>query len=300
MRSVIGIDLGGTSIYGGIINEKGEILKRAERETGTGLGKKEVLNRISEVINELLMGEIVYGIGIGTPGFIDSEQGKVLSIGGNIEDWAGTNIKGELSKVFKDIPIFVENDANVAGICESWIGAGKSLKTFVMITLGTGVGGAIYTSKEGIWHGHRYQGAELGHVILYPKGRPCNCGQYGCVERYISGRAVEELYKEKTGIEKKGRDIFKESISDQVSMNLIDDFAENLAIYIVSLKNIFDPEGIIIGGGVINSKEYWWNKTLEYYQEYSNDPVGMEILPAIYLNDAGMIGAAKVVLDKIK
>lgn len=300
MKKVIGIDLGGTSIYGGIINEKGEIIKRAERETGTGLGKIEVLNRIMEVIKELLNGQVVEGIGIGTPGFIDSEEGKVLSIGGNIEDWAGTDIKGELSKVFKNLPIFVENDANVAGICEGWIGAGKDLETFVMITLGTGVGGAILTSKEGIWHGHRYQGAELGHVILYPNGRPCNCGQNGCVERYISGRAVEIIYKEKTGMDMKGKDIFKNSLNDEISKNLINDFAENLAIYIVSLKNIFDPEGIIIGGGVINSKEYWWNKTLEYYKKYSNNPEGMEILPAIYLNDAGMIGAGKIVFNKIK
>lgn len=300
MKKVIGIDLGGTSIYGGVINEKGEIIKRSVRETGTGLGKREVLNRVIEAINELLNGQIVEGIGIGTPGFIDSEEGKVLSIGGNIEDWAGTDIKGELSKVFKDIPVFVENDANVAGICEGWIGAGKDLKTFVMITLGTGVGGAIFTSKEGIWHGNRYQGAELGHVILYPKGRLCNCGQHGCVERYISGRAVEILYTERTGIDLKGKDIFKNSISDEFSRELVDEFAENLAIFIVSLKNIFDPEGIIIGGGVINSKEYWWDKTIEYYKEYSNDPVGMEILPAIYLNDAGMIGAAKVVFDRVK
>ncbi len=300
MNNVIGIDLGGTSIYGGVINENGEIIKRAERETGTSLGKREVLNRITQVINELLNGQTIQGIGIGTPGFIDSEQGKVLSIGGNIEDWADTDIKGELSKEFINMPIFIENDANVAGICESWIGAGKHLKSFVMLTLGTGVGGAIYTSKEGIWHGHRFQGAELGHAILYPKGRPCNCGQMGCVEKYISGKAIEELYREKTGIEMKGKDIFKQSVNDEIIKALINDFAENLAIYIVSLKNIFDPEAIIIGGGVINSKEYWWNNVLEYYKKYSNDPLGMEILPAIYLNDAGMIGAAKIVLNKIK
>lgn len=300
MKKVIGIDLGGTSIYGGLINENGEILKRAERETGTGIGRRQVLNRISEVIKELIDGEKVEGIGIGTPGFIDSNEGKVLSIGGNIEDWAGTDIKGELSKDFPNIPIFVENDANVAGICESWIGAGKDLESFVMITLGTGVGGAIYTKKEGIWHGHKYQGAELGHVILYPKGRPCNCGQNGCVERYISGRAVEVLYEEKTKVKKKGKDIFKDTEDDEIARELVNSFAENLAIYIVTLKNIFDPQGIIIGGGVINSKEYWWNKTLDYYKRYSNNPEGMEIVPAIYLNDAGMIGAAKVVFDKIK
>ena len=137
-------------------------------------------------------------------------------------------------------------------------------------------------------------------MILYPKGRPCICGQNGCAERYISGKAVEELYKEQTGLEMQGKYIFENSIDDEVSKTIINDFAENLAIYLVSLKNIFDPEGIIIGGGVINSKNYWWSKTLDYYKEYSNNPVGMQILPAKYLNHAGMIGAAKVVLDKIK
>ena len=300
MKKFIGIDLGGTSIKGGLINERGEILKTIEMDTGSGLGRTEVLSRISQAISELSIGQVVQGIGIGTPGFIDSKEGKVLSIGGNIDNWAGTDIKGELSKNFKDIPIFVENDANVAAICEGWIGAAKDLNSFLMITLGTGLGGAIYTSKEGIWHGHRYQGAELGHVILYPKGRPCICGQNGCAERYISGKAVEELYKEQTGVGMQGEYIFENSIDDEVSKKIINDFAENLAIYLVSLKNIFDPEGIIIGGGVINSKNYWWNKTLDYYKKYSNNPVGMRILPAKYLNHAGMIGAAKVVLDKIK
>lgn len=300
MKNAMGIDLGGTSIKGAVINENGEILKKVEIQTGVGLGKKQVLKRISNVIDKLLVDSKIEGIGIGTPGFVDSEEGKVLSIGGNIEDWANTNIKEELSKVFENYSISVENDANVAGICENWIGAGKGLNSFVMITLGTGVGGAIYTSKEGIWHGNAYQGAELGHSILYPNGRLCNCGQRGCVEKYISGRAIEELYKEKTGLEKNGEQIFKGMKDDQISREVINDFAKNLAIFIVSLKNIFDPEAIIIGGGVINSKEFWWADTIEYYREYSNNPVGMDILPAMFLNDAGMIGAAKLVFDKIK
>ncbi|MBC8588738.1 ROK family protein [Paratissierella segnis] len=299
MENTIGIDLGGTSIKGGVVNAHGEIIRKAERDTGKKVGKKEVLNRIKLVIKDLL-GDDIIGIGLGSPGFIDSNEGKVLDIGGNIEDWAHTDIKGELSKEFPNLPIFVENDANVAGICEGWIGAGKGFRSFAMLTLGTGVGGCIYTEKEGIWNGNNFQGAELGHTILYPNGRECNCGQKGCVERYISGAAVERIYEEMTGKFKKGKYIFKDSLTNDVDRELVDKFTQDLAIYIVSLKNIFDPEGIIIGGGVINSREYWWEKMIKYYKEYINDDKGLKIVPAIYQNDAGIIGAAKIVFNHIK
>lgn len=301
MKHAIGIDLGGTSIHGGIISEKGEILKRIERETGKGVGAPEVLRRIGLVINELLgLGYEIEGIGIGSPGFIDSNQGKVLSVGGNIEGWAGTNIKEELIKVLPDYELVVGNDANVAGICESWIGAGKNFSSFIMLTLGTGVGGAIYTKDLGIWKGHNFQGGELGHAILYPKGRKCTCGQHGCVEQYVSGPAIEKLYYELTGERRKGREIFSLSNNDENAELIVNDFSENLATYICSLKNIFDPEGIVIGGGVINSRNFWWDKVINSYSLKINDIKGMEIVPAEYLNDAGMIGAGKLIFDQVK
>ncbi len=298
-RRTIGIDLGGTSIYGGIINRDGNILKRANRDTKTVEGREGVLGLIAEVIEELIQERDVVAIGIGSPGFIDSNEGKVLQVGGNIEGWANTNIRGKLSKRFPHIPIYVENDANVAALCEHWIGAAKNLSSFIMITLGTGLGGAIYTGEEGLLTGHGFQGAELGHAILYPKGRQCNCGQQGCAEEYISGTAVENRYAELTSIRKKGKEIFLSSKDDAIASKVIDEFVENLAIYLVTLKNIFDPEGIVIGGGVINSREYWWDMMLDYYRRYSNSPEGMKILPAIYLNDAGMIGAGKAAFDRL-
>lgn len=301
MEKAIGIDLGGTSIYGGIINDRGEILKSIERETGKGVGATEVLRRISLVIEDLLAGESdISGIGIGSPGFIDSDEGRVLTVGGNIDGWAGTDIKGELKKVFPNHQIFVGNDANLAGICEGWIGAGKDFKSFIMLTIGTGLGGAIYTHNQGIWQGHNYQGAELGHAILYPNGRDCTCGQKGCVEQYVSGSAIEILYLEMTGESKKGKDIFDLYEIDNAAREIIDNFADNLAIYIASLKNIFDPEGIVIGGGVIYSREYWWDRMIDSYNNYVNNPKGITIVAATNLNDAGLIGAGKMAFDKKK
>lgn len=300
MEKVIGIDLGGTSIVGGIVNEKGKILYKVKKETGKGVGSKEVLRRISIVIQELLsVDDGIVGIGIGSAGFIDIIQGKVLSVGGNIEEWSGTEIKGELAKVFPESKIIVENDANVAAVCEGWIGAGRDFSSFVMLTLGTGLGGSIYTKNNGIWRGHNYQGAELGHTILYPHGKQCYCGQKGCVEEYISGTAIENSYYDITGSKKDGREIFNLYFTDNKAKIVIDKFSDDLGIFIGSLKNIIDPEGIVIGGGVINSKEYWWDQMIKNYKNHVNNPEGMEIVPAVYLNDAGVIGAGKIALDYI-
>lgn len=296
MKKSIGIDLGGTKILGGVVKENGEILEKYELPTGGNLGKKEVLNRIGQVIGQLMTEEII-GIGIGSPGFIDTKKGKVLKVGGNIKDWAHTDIKGEISKIFYGKPIFLGNDANTAALCEQWIGAGRGFDSFVMITLGTGVGGAIYTKKQGIWPGHNYEGAELGHMILYPNGRLCNCGQKGCAERYITGRALEISYEEVMGIKLKGREIFKRYETESKAKTLIDQYSENLGIYLTSLKNIFDPQAIIIGGGLINSREYWWDAMINCYKNSSNSPDGLKILPAQFLNHAGMIGGAKMVFE---
>ena len=299
MKKVIGVDLGGTSIYAGIVDESGKVLKKTSIDSGGQEGREVVIQRIKTIIEELLEFEDVQAIGLGSPGHINAKEGKVLSIGGNITNWAHTDIRGELKKYFRDIPIFVENDANVAVICEEWLGAAKGLDPVIMITLGTGVGGGIYSRELGIWYGKNYEGGELGHMILYPNGRKCNCGQKGCAEQYISGRAVENIYCEISGRKIKGEYIFENSTKDLSCKKIVEEFAENLGLYLISLKNIFDPEAINIGGGVINSREYWWDKVIKYYNENCNSTGDIKILPAKFLNDAGMIGAAKVALDNI-
>ena len=299
MKKAIGIDLGGTSINGGLIDEEGNILKRVEKDTPTANDRYEVLRRISEVIDLLIEDEVI-GIGVGSPGFIDSNQGKVLKVGGNIKDWAGTNIKEELRVNFSSIPVFVENDANLAAICEHWKGAARKYDNFIMLTLGSGLGGAIYIENHGLIKGHRYRGGELGHAIFIPNGRLCCCGQKGCVEQYVSGNAVENIYQERAGIKKRGKKIFESLNEDKIAYEIIQEFTYNLGIYISTLKNIFDPQGIVIGGGVINSKEYWWDYMIESYENYCNDSEYMDIVPAEYSNDAGMIGAGKIVFDRIR
>lgn len=296
MKKVIGIDLGGTSILGSIVNEKGEILETQELKTSKSGSSASVISGIKEIIDRLYSKEDIFGIGIGSPGFVESNKGKILSVGGNIKGWAGTNLKDEINDHY-NLPIKIENDANAATICEAWLGAGKDMNSFIMLTIGTGLGGGIYIKNKGILRGEHFQAAEFGHFLLYPGGIKCNCGQKGCSERYISGSAIENEFLEKTGKKLTGKEIFSLYKTDPIAKKVIDNFALNLGLLIISLKNIFDPQGIILGGGIIESKEFWWDNMISAYTSLVNDPANLKILPAKFLNNAGMIGAAKSVLD---
>ncbi|WP_422485293.1 ROK family protein [Gudongella sp. DL1XJH-153] len=299
MKRVIGIDLGGTKVNGAVVDESGEILKWDTLSTSKSGSPEEVMDGIKELVHMLSEGENISAIGIGSPGFIDSVNGKVLSVGGNIEGWAGTEIKSPLEKEFK-IPVQVENDANAAGLCEAWIGAGRDLESFVMLTVGTGLGGALFTRREGIWRGHHFQAGEVGHSILYPGGHQCSCGQRGCTEEYVSGTAVENEYERLSGIRKSGKEIFDTCKSDDIARKVVARFAWDFAVFLLTIKNMFDPQAVIIGGGVILSKDHWWDEMIGNFQsEVNNDP-GITILPALYLNDSGTIGAARAALDRIE
>ncbi|TJX65159.1 ROK family protein [Soehngenia saccharolytica] len=297
MKYVVGVDLGGTKINAGVVDEKGNILKKASAPTSKTGNRLEILDKIETLIKELNTEYNIDGVGIGSPGFIDSDKGEVLTISGNVIGWSGTKIKQELGKRF-NYPIQVENDANAAAICEGWLGSAKDYNSFVMITLGTGLGGGIVVNRDLI-RGSHFQGSELGHAILYPNGVECSCGQKGCVERYISGTAVEFFYHKKTGKNLSGEEIFSKYYDDVNAKEVIDKFAMDLGYFLVSLKNILDPEAVVIGGGVILSKDIWWSNMINHYHSLVNDDPGIQILPAKYLNDSGIVGAAKAILNKI-
>lgn len=296
MDKVIGIDLGGTKINACLINEKGEIIQRSAVETEAKKGRDVVLNNIQKSIEALDYNDAL-AIGIGTPGFIDAKNG-IVTFSGNIEGWTGLNLKNAVEE-FVDIPVFVENDANIALLAEKWIGAGKNYKDIVMITLGTGVGGAIYNEKSGLLSGSNFQGAELGHIILYPGGDYCTCGQHGCVEAYCAGTAISKNYEKLTGKLLSGEKILKISNQDLDARNVLENYQSNLAYFLTSLRNIFDPEEIIIGGGVIHSKDIWWDGMIEKFNKTCNNTENIDVVAAKFLNDAGVIGAGKIAFERM-
>ncbi|MDU0945889.1 MAG: ROK family protein [Anaerococcus vaginalis] len=298
MTKTIGLDIGGTKIQGAVIDENGEILKTYRLETSAREGKDKVLENISKII-EFLKTDEIEAIGVGTPGFIDSENG-IVTFAGNIDGWTGLNLKKELEKI-SGLPVFVENDANIALVCEKWLGAGKGYNDIVMITIGTGLGGAVYNEKMGLLSGSNFQGAELGHIILHPDGEYCTCGQSGCAESYCSGTAIVRHYEELTRNELNGQEIFKlANDDDENAKKVIERFTSDLAWFLTSLRNIFDPQLIIVGGGVINSKDFWWNEVLENFKKYCHLSDKIEIKSAKFLNEAGVIGAGRIAMERLK
>lgn len=296
MRKAVGLDLGGTKINGALILEDGSILKRISTRTINEGDPSIILRQLAEMIEELSHGEDIIGAGIGSPGFVDSENGKIMAVGGNIDGWAWTDVKKGLGSL-TSFPVVVENDANCAAACEAWLGAGKGFSSFVMLTIGTGLGGAIMLPKLGLWRGSSFRAAELGHSILIPGGRKCTCGQSGCVERYASGTAIEENYFELSGNRTEGTSIVAAYDTDELAMLSVDRFAKDLGIFLATLRNIIDPQAFIIGGGVTASKAIWWEVMMNEFRSQVNDPSSIDILPAKYGNDSGMLGAAKCMFD---
>jgi ROK family. len=196
MKKVIGIDIGGTKILGGVIGSNGDLIKFKETSTDAYLGRDHILKKLFGVLDDLFDTDIE-GIGIGSAGRINFNTGEVIYATDNLPGWTGINLKEIISQKYKTKTI-VENDVNAAIVGENWLGSAKSFKDVLMITLGTGVGGAIILDGKLI-RGSHFSAAEIGHTILYPDGKRCNCGQNGCVEQYISGTAIYKRYNEIAG-----------------------------------------------------------------------------------------------------
>jgi len=288
---VIGIDIGGTKILSGLVDEKGNIINQAMVYTEAKLGKERILKNLLDAIDKLIDKDIK-GIGIGSAGRINFNTGIVEYATDNLPGWTGCNLKGVLEDRYK-IPVIVDNDVNVAVIGEMWQGAGRGYKDIVMIAIGTGVGGAIVYNGEVI-RGRNWSAGEIGHMILYPKGRQCNCGQRGCLEQYVSGTAIARTYSE-VSKEKKiagAEEVFLlAEKGDKMALEIVNDFVNSLSIAILSLKNLLDPEVFIIGGGVIGAKRVWWDKLKKTLENRAS------ITPAQLENKATMVGAAKLIID---
>ncbi len=295
MKTAIGIDIGGTKIKACLADEKGNVLKEIQTSTMAREGREAVLSQIDEIVASLIRDDTIGG-GIGSPGIIDPARKLVAEFGFNIEGWPKTVITERLEKEYPHLSWYADNDANCAALGEYWVGAGRGLSTFIMITLGTGVGGAIFNAVEGIHHGHYSQAGELGHMIFQPGGRQCNCGQMGCIEQYASGSALRSLYEERSGKTLRGS-IFSLIDRDPDAKAIVEDFEKNLAYYCISLKQAFDPEAFIIGGGLIHEKAVWWNRFETYFREKSSFTPKTKLLSAQRLNEAGMLGAAYLAME---
>lgn len=305
----IGIDFGGTNIAVGVVTEEGNIIASDSTPTLAGRPYTEIVADMAMVSKRavekanLTMADIK-GIGIGSPGLIDSKNGVVLN--SNKLKFKHAPIGQELSKLL-GLPVHVENDANAAAYGEYAIN-GKGTEDFVFVTLGTGVGGGIILNGK-LYTGFNRFGGEIGHMVLVHNGIPCGCGHSGCWENYAAVTALINQTKE--AIEKHpdsfmakyaeergkvdGRTAFDAAkAGDEPANTVVKQYLEYVAAGIVSVINIFQPEKVLIGGGISKEGDYLLKPIQEYVRihEYNREEPHTEIGLATLFNDAGIIGAA--------
>lgn len=307
----IGIDLGGTNIKVGVVNEDYEIVSRSSVKTNLPRPAEGIVEGICEAVKIALDGagiglEDVTSIGIGTPGAASRSTGVVLysnNLGfDNVP--LGKMLKEKLGK-----DIYVENDANAAAFGEYLAGGGKGYENVVVITLGTGVGGGIIIDGK-IYTGFNFCGAELGHTVIEYNGRPCTCGRKGCFEAYSSATALIAATKRAMESDKNsklweiagsldgvdGKTAFDGMrAGDETAKGVVNEYIEYLGCGLANMVNIFQPQVLLIGGGVCKEGDNLVLPLKEIIkrEQYCIDENNSTMLDVCRLgNDAGIIGAA--------
>lgn len=293
----LGIDIGGTEVKGLLCDETGGVHAETRRGTRAQAGKDAILDVTRGVVSELSARAAtgIAAIGIGSAGRINSRNGDVVFATVNLPGWMHINIPRELGL---ESPVYVDNDANAALLGEHWLGAARGYDSAVMLTLGTGVGGGNLANGR-IQQGATWNGGEWGHVILVPGGLPCNCGNRGCIEQYLSGGALARLARETVSASiGHGRDIWPlYGQGDERAVTVVDTWLGLLATVIYNIHTGINPACIVLGGGVIESKEAFWTALLAKVEGMG---VNVPVHAAELGNRAGCYGAAKMAIDRTR
>ena len=310
----VGIDLGGTNIVAGVVDEEYNIIAKAECKTAVPRPESEICDSMAAVVKEALkkaklkMDDVDY-IGIGVPGAVNPET-RVIETSPNLffTNWEVAKMMEErLGKYTK-----VENDANAAALGEFLAGSAKGSKNAVAITLGTGVGGGIIIDGK-IYSGSNYAGAELGHMVIVKDGVECGCGRKGCWEAYASATALIRMTKEAIRNEKaefsymlnavdgdiekvSGKTAFDAMLAgDNTGKAVVAEYIEYLATGLINVINIFQPDVLCIGGGIANQGENLLGplRTIIERERFTkHNDKQTKVCVATLGNDAGIIGAA--------
>lgn len=246
--NAIGVDIGGTKIQIALVNEAKGILDKIVIPTLPDTGGESIAKRIADAIDQLSSrnNEIPIGIGVGTAGQI-SNSGIIKSATDVFVNWVNFPLKDTLQDL-TNLPTAVINDVQAMALGE--VQYGLKYENMISLAMGTGVGGAIVLNGQ-LVRGANGAAGELGHMLLKPSGRRCPCGNFGCVESYLSGPALEREFFSITNNELSAQEIF--TSSDYIASALVSDFIQDLISTCVSLVNTFSPQAIVLSGGVANS-----------------------------------------------
>lgn len=309
----IGIDLGGTFIKGGIVDDLGNIIISDKVPTERKKGAQRVALNIANLCKTLLANvnmttNDVVGIGMGVPGMIDSAKGEVI-YSNNLE-WKNFLISEAVEKL-TGLPVNIANDANVAALGEAKFGCGKNYNNVVMLTLGTGVGGGIIIDGK-LFEGNCSAGAELGHSVIVVGGEQCTCGRKGCLEAYVSATALIRDTKRAMQANKDsqmwqiglienvtGKTAFDYKDTDESAKSVVNNYIERLGVVITNIANVFRPQAVILGGGVCAQGD----NLVKPLQEFVNKEIfagnkgpKVQVLTATLGNSAGILGAAALLI----
>ena len=298
MKYRLGVDLGGTNIAVGVVDEDNRIVSRVSMPTALPRPADAIAASIAEAcikaIGEAgIEREDIVSVGVGTPGAVNSSG--IVENDANL-GFVNTPLRDMIYDLLK-IETFIGNDANCAALGEQVAGAGRGTKNFIMVTLGTGVGGGIVLDGK-LLTGVNGAAGEIGHMVIDHEGIPCQCGRIGCFEQYASASALIRFAKEHNLDVNGARDVFDLAKADNiVAAEVLDSYFDYLSTGIANLINIFQPEVIAIGGGIAGQGEELLKPLVKKveskrYTKYSKKQTVITV--AKLGNDAGIIGAASL------
>ena len=296
----LGIDIGGTAVKLGLVDETGTVLDRAERSVSFDGYRTPILDTVRAAAADFTDGRRgqLAGIGVSATGQIDSRKGIVAGTCGSLPGWVGAPIRDRLTEDF-GLPVTVANDANCMCLGEVWVGAARGCTDVIGITIGTGIGGGILTGRR-LLEGARGLGGEMGHYRTHAlDGVPCTCGARGCWERYASTTALVRAAQALDPELRDGRAIFAAARAGRCDvLNLLDRWMDEIAQGLAGMVHIFNPQRILVGGGVSAQKELLI-EPLEHKVKAAVMPAfaeGLTLQAAALQNDAGLVGAVYYLL----
>lgn len=293
--------MGGTKIRAAAVDDTGLLMHVVQVETCAREGPDAVLGQCTLAITKVLQAARqsgwstaqLQGVGVASAGRIDPLRGVVVFSTDTFRNWQGTEIARTLGE-HHSLPVRVDNDVNAALMGETWQGGAKGCQRAAFVALGTGVGGALLEAGR-VVHGAHCSAGEFGHMLYQPHGRLCGCGARGCYEAYIAGPALAKLYQQVTGQEAQARAIMRACAKgERLACHTVATWVQGVAALLYTLQNAFDPECILIGGGMVDSAGVWWDTLQSVLGEY---PITVCAKVATKASHAALYGAAWMVMS---
>lgn len=297
MKDYIGIDLGGTHMRVAVIQEDGIIKNEKKIESEVMQGPDHVMERMIALIHEVKAGYVIHGMGIGFPGPIDAYSNEII-MSSNLPGFAHYPAVAMLEKEF-DLPVYIDNDANVAGLAEALVGAGKGKHSVYYVTLSTGIGGGLIVDGKTISGKHGHAG-EIANLIVDRNRERINHLNAGAVENWASGTAITRLGQETFGdqIKHAGHVFDLAEQGNEVAMKIVDQVCFDLAMMFSMISHVADPDIFVLGGGMMKSSHVFLEKMVNYYHDIVH--IGMREVDFVVaqLSEPGIVGAAMLPISK--